>query len=58
MENRFKRITKLISLIILIVIISAFPVFMSPIRRVGDEKEDHKKVSEIVRDGSEKQSPD
>ena len=58
MQNPFKRTTKLIALIILILVISAFPVFMSPIRRVGDEKEDHKKVSEIVRDGSEKQSPD
>ena len=37
---------KTIVLLIIILLISVFPVFMSPTRSIWDHKEDHKKVAQ------------
>lgn len=54
-----KKALKFISTMIIILVISVFPVFMSPVKGIWDmDKEDHKKVAEQLREESERQDPD
>lgn len=53
-SKAMKRLLRVLSLCIVILVISIFPVFMSPTRSIWDSKEDNKKVAEQTREQKKK----
>ena len=50
-----KRFLRYLSLVLIIILISSFPVFIAPIRSMWDEKKDHKKVAMQMEDSEERE---